>query len=141
LPDADLARPDAEASYVAPRTPLEEEVAAAWKEVLAIERPGIHDNFFEIGGHSLLATRVIMLLRNRLGLNLSLRLLFENPTVAGMAAALMQTLVEQTDGSAVLGIVAEVENVSDETARQLRREAAQGPAVEARTDAMADAGD
>jgi hypothetical protein len=82
-----------------------------------------------------------MLLRNRLGLNLSLRLLFENPTVAGMAAALMQTLVEHTDGSAVLGIVAEVENVSDETARQLRREAAQGPAVEARTDAMADAGD
>ncbi len=140
LPDADLSRHDEQQSYIAPRTPLEEEVAAAWQEVLGTERTGINDNFFEIGGHSLLATRVIMLLRSKLGLNLSLRMLFENPTVAGMAAALMQTLVDQAEESAVVEMVSEVESLSDEAARALRAQVSQSPNVEARTDAMADAG-
>src|SRR5262249_1039245 len=56
-------RPALRQAYVAPRTPIEEAMAAIWCEVLKLDRVGIDDNFFELGGHSLLATRVIARLR------------------------------------------------------------------------------
>lgn len=141
LPDADIMRPETEGAYVAARTPLEEEVVEAWKEVLGLQRIGIHENFFEIGGHSLLATKVIILLRSRLGINLSLRLLFENPTVAGMATALMETLLEHTEEPALADMISEVEGLSDEDARQMREESGQRAAVRMEPNALTDAGD
>ncbi len=120
LPAADLARPERTEDYVSPQTPLEQEVASVWKEVLGLERVGVNENFFEIGGHSLLATRVIMLLRSRLGLSISLRLLFEYPTVAGMASALMETLLEESEESALLEMIHEVENLSDQEVCKMR---------------------
>ncbi|MEW5931039.1 MAG: non-ribosomal peptide synthetase, partial [Gemmatimonadota bacterium] len=71
---------------VAPRTPVEEEVAAVWAEVLGVERVGIHDDFFEHGGHSLRAAQVVSRVRGALGADLSLRDLFDAPTVAELAA-------------------------------------------------------
>jgi acyl carrier protein len=124
LPAADLARPERAEDFVVPETPLEEEVASVWKEVLGLERLGVNENFFEIGGHSLLATRVIMLLRSRLGLSISLRLLFEYPTIAGMATALMDTLLEEAEEPVLLEMISEVENLSDEEVRHLRAEGA-----------------
>jgi amino acid adenylation domain-containing protein len=75
-------------NYVAPRTVLEELLVDVWQEVLQVERIGIHDHFFELGGHSLLATRVIARLRNVLDLDIPLRSLFEQPTVAEFAMAI-----------------------------------------------------
>jgi non-ribosomal peptide synthetase component F len=77
-------RPDV-GTYVAPRTPVEEAVCGIWREVLKLERVGVTDNFFELGGHSLLATRVIAQLRDVFEIELSLRALFEAPTVSELA--------------------------------------------------------
>ena len=71
--------------YVGPRTPVEELVAQVWREVLHVERVGVTDNFFALGGHSLLATQVISRLRSALTVDVALRSLFEQPTVAGLA--------------------------------------------------------
>ena len=57
--------------FVAPRTDFERAIADVWREVLGIERIGIHDNFFDIGGHSLLAVRVITKLDKRIGIRLN----------------------------------------------------------------------
>ena len=75
---------------MAPRTETEKKVATAWQEVLNREKVGIHDNFFEMGGHSLLAVQMVSRIRQALGVELPLRSLFENPTVAGLAADIEQ---------------------------------------------------
>ena len=74
--------------YVAPRTATEEKLAAIWKDVLRLERIGIHDDFFALGGHSLLATQVISRVRDQLDAEPELRMLFKHPTIAEFAALL-----------------------------------------------------
>ncbi|HEX8276243.1 MAG TPA: amino acid adenylation domain-containing protein [Longimicrobiaceae bacterium] len=76
----------AAARRVAPRTPTEEVLAGIWAEILRVERVGATDGFFELGGHSLLATRVISRVRAVFGVEVSVRALFEGPTVAELAA-------------------------------------------------------
>jgi len=70
---------------VAPRGPIEEAVAAIWREVLHLGAFSVHDGFFDLGGHSLLATQVISRVRSGFGIELPLARLFESPTVAGLA--------------------------------------------------------
>ncbi|HEV2843814.1 MAG TPA: condensation domain-containing protein, partial [Thermoanaerobaculia bacterium] len=69
-----------------PRTQTEEMVAAVWADLLSLQRLGIHDSFFDLGGHSLLATQAMARVRESFGIDLPLRLLFERPTVAELAA-------------------------------------------------------
>ncbi|MEP6490690.1 amino acid adenylation domain-containing protein [Microcoleus vaginatus GB2-A3] len=71
--------------FVPPRTPVEEVLARIWEEILGLDRVGIYDNFWECGGHSLLAAQVISRIRNTLEIELSLRSLFEAPTIAELA--------------------------------------------------------
>jgi amino acid adenylation domain-containing protein/non-ribosomal peptide synthase protein (TIGR01720 family) len=82
LPEPDL---PAGEGFVAPRTPVEEILAGLWERVLDRARVGVRDNFFELGGHSLLATRIATRIREAFGIDLPLRTLFEEPTVAGLA--------------------------------------------------------
>ena len=86
LPDPDATlRGGAAGAATPPRTPVEEAVAAIWSELLGVPAVGVHDDFFRLGGHSLLAMRVISRLRQAFGVELSVRALFERPTVAGLA--------------------------------------------------------
>ena len=90
LPEPNDGRPELDQPYVAPRNSMEETLAKVWAEVLGIDRVGIFDSFFELGGHSLLATRVLVRIRERLKIDLTLTNLFELPTVAALAETLAQ---------------------------------------------------
>lgn len=88
LPDPDWAAVHGQLP-VAPRTPAESQLAAIFAEVLALTAPvGVRDNFFAMGGHSLTATRLMARIRAVYGVDLPVRALFADPTVAGLAGAL-----------------------------------------------------
>ncbi|HEV2846484.1 MAG TPA: amino acid adenylation domain-containing protein, partial [Thermoanaerobaculia bacterium] len=89
---AALAPESAAGAGTAPRTEAEARVAAVWAELLGMERVGVEDDFFSLGGHSLLATRVTYRLRQELGVEVPVALLYEAPTVAGLAARLENAL-------------------------------------------------
>jgi amino acid adenylation domain-containing protein len=73
------------AGHVPPRTELERALAEIWREVLGIERVGVHDNFFDLGGHSLLLARVLAPLRARFGAGIAMVDLFRFPTIGSLA--------------------------------------------------------
>ncbi|MFP2895292.1 amino acid adenylation domain-containing protein [Corallococcus sp. 4LFB] len=85
-PPESLRAPEVE--YVAPRGETEQRLAAIWREVLRVERVGLHDNFFLLGGHSLLATQALSRIRTAFNVELPLRALFEAPTLLELAARL-----------------------------------------------------
>jgi acyl transferase domain-containing protein/acyl carrier protein len=82
---ATYARPNLRNAYVPPSTDLERIVAGILAGRLGIEQVGLYDNFFDLGGQSLLATQVVSALRDAFSIEISLRSLFETPTVAGMS--------------------------------------------------------
>ena len=90
LPAPEADRPNLVDAYAAPRTPTEATLADIWMEVLGVPRVGVHDNFFELGGHSLSATRVVSRVRTRCGVELTLRSVFDSPTISALAEAIEQ---------------------------------------------------
>ncbi len=100
--------PDHEASqtqYVAARTPLERQLAALWADVLGRSSVGINDNFFELGGHSLLVTQLVSRIRDRLGVDLPLRSVFDAPTIIGLAELIGDRQVERAPQAAPIRTV------------------------------------
>jgi amino acid adenylation domain-containing protein len=83
LPAPDFA--PAEKRYVAPRTPTEEALAGIWAETLRLERVGVTESFFALGGHSLLATLMVARVQQVFGVEVPLRAIFDEPTVAELA--------------------------------------------------------
>ncbi|MCZ6626467.1 MAG: AMP-binding protein, partial [Deltaproteobacteria bacterium] len=118
LPAPDRARPELDTPFVVPRTPVEEALVQIWAEVLCLDQVGIHDNFFELGGHSLLATRVISRVINTIKVEVSIKSLFESPTVADMAVVITENMAKKAGGEELARMLAELESISDEEARQ-----------------------
>jgi amino acid adenylation domain-containing protein len=75
-------------ALIAPSTPTERAVAAAWADILAVERIGAGDDFFALGGHSFAATRMVARLAQVTGCALPVRVVFERPILRDLAAEL-----------------------------------------------------
>ncbi len=89
-PDQKLLLEAIEQEYEAPRTPTEEVLAEIFGQLLSVEKVGSNHNFFELGGHSLLATQLVSRIKERFGIELPLRHVFEKPTVGGLAMVIDQ---------------------------------------------------
>ena len=108
LPEPD--RPDTQNSYEAPRNELERLLAGIWEQVLELERVGISDNFFELGGHSLLAVQVISRVRDLAGVEVSINIFLDEPTIAALASHIEKTS-QQELGCLRPDLVSAVRNV------------------------------
>ena len=78
-----------------------------------MDRVGIHDNFFDLGGHSLTATRVVSQVIKQFQVEVPLQLLFQSPTVAEMAAVIMEHQAKKLGEKDIERILAELESMSD----------------------------
>ncbi|MFJ9106249.1 phosphopantetheine-binding protein, partial [Streptomyces sp. NPDC102405] len=115
LPAPEVAHLRATGDTVAPRTPLEEVLAATWADVLEAEQVGVYDDFFELGGDSLLATKIMARLREIFeGEELSLRVLFSAPNVAAMAAALCESETTPDRLNTIARLHQEIEGLSSD---------------------------
>lgn len=96
LPAPVRSRPDLGTDYVVPRTGIERKLVAVWRELLGVEKVGIHDNFFDMGGHSLMLAKVHSRLEEIAHRELSIVELFRYPTIA----ALSEYLADETSDQA-----------------------------------------
>jgi acyl transferase domain-containing protein len=120
------ARPELETPYVAPRTELEAALAEIWQKLFGIDRVGVDDNFFRLGGDSLLAIQLAARLRDAFGLDVPLVDLFEQATVAGLAARIEKLRAEGTGGRvAVESTLAMIEDLSEEEVKKMLAELGQ----------------
>jgi phthiocerol/phenolphthiocerol synthesis type-I polyketide synthase E len=94
---SDYARPNLSNEYVAPETAIEQRLAEIWQASLGIATIGIYDNFFELGGHSLIATQMVAQLQSNFPLDLSLRSIFDYPTIARLSEVIETKLIEKLE--------------------------------------------
>jgi non-ribosomal peptide synthetase component F/acyl carrier protein len=88
-----LASPGSDAvAYAEPRNEIEHTMARVWAETLAVERVGIHDNFFRLGGDSLLIMQMVWKIRDLLGVEIPINKFFETPTIAQLSQAVEEMM-------------------------------------------------
>ena len=98
LSSSDWGQSELSDSVVTPRTPVEQQLADIWAQVLKLDQVDIHDDFFDLGGHSLLATQVMSRVVQAFSVDISLQTLFKFPTVAKLAEHI-ETLRWMTEDS------------------------------------------
>jgi acyl carrier protein len=105
--------------FVVPRTPVEQDLADIWREILGLDRIGVNENFFELGGHSLVVTQLLARVRSRFSVELPFRVVFESPTIAELAVIIAQKASEQTNQDQLLQLLEEIENLADDEVQSL----------------------
>lgn len=118
LPQPDHKRPNLEHPFVQPQCDVEIKLAQIWEEILDIRPIGIHDNFFDLGGHSLAASRVISRVIQTFQLELSVKALFDAPTVAEMAAIITQNQTKRASDAELAQMLREIEAITEEEAQR-----------------------
>ena len=118
LPDPGRDRPEIGVGYVAPQTPIERKLTEIWAEVLDIDDVGVDDDFLEIGGDSLKATRILSRAISTFEVEVPLQELFGSPTISDMALVVAQYQATGADDDDISSLLAELEAMSDEQARQ-----------------------
>lgn len=98
-------------SHTAPATELEEKIMAIWKEMLGTNEIGIQDDFFDLGGHSILAIKVLTRLRKEIEPALTLRQVFENPTI--------EQIARKVESLALIRNSAQSSKIMDDTDREV----------------------
>ena len=119
LPIPKSASREFDRAYVAPRTPVEEALAAIWSEVLDVERVGADDNFFDLGGHSLLATQLVSRVRDRFKVEVPLQMLFRAPSLAEFATSLLQRAANRSAVERIAQIITSLAHLSDAEVKQM----------------------
>lgn len=94
---------------MAPRTPIERRLTEIFEELLQAERVGVHDTFFELNGFSLLATQLTARIRESFVIELSLRQVFEAPTVEELARLVLRAQGEQYGAAEFAALLDEIE--------------------------------
>jgi FkbH-like protein len=103
-----------------PRSDLERQLCRIWSDMLNVQPVGIHDNFFDLGGHSLLAVQLLSRLKEELGIELSLDVVYgADFTVEELAKAIELREIEMAGADRYAELLAEVERLSDEEVREL----------------------
>jgi amino acid adenylation domain-containing protein len=113
------AQPIGDRGFVAPQTPTQERLAAIWRTLLKVEKVGITDNFFELGGHSLMVMQVVARIRRELEVEVPIRILFEDPTIRGLAKEVEEANAKGIKASAPISAVLRAQNTQDQLRLQV----------------------
>jgi hypothetical protein len=114
LPKPDGKRPELSSAYEPPANEIERSLTTIWTKVLAIDRVGVRDDFFNLGGNSLLATRVVSRIRDAFQVEIPLRTLFKKPTITELALLISAMQAEESAQSDASRILAEIESLSED---------------------------
>ncbi len=114
LPPVENFRRKAKAEFVMPRTPLEESITKIVIDVLGIDKVGVFDNFFELGGHSMLAMQVISKINEEFNVEISIKSLFENPTIDGISKAVLEAQLLEEDEDELEALLNEITGSTDD---------------------------
>lgn len=111
LPKPELNIFERSTEFVEPRSELEIEISKIIANILNIEKVGVFDNFFELGGHSILAIKVVSEVKQNFGVDIELINLFQNPTVEGLAEAVVDAQSKLVDNDDLESLLDEIESV------------------------------
>ncbi len=123
LPAPDAAQTRRRAGYVAPRTAIEETLAAIWGEVLEIDQVGIHDDFLSLGGHSLLSIQIASRIEEAFAVRVSLKVIFSGQTLEELAGEVEAALFAASGDADLEDELRQLENLSDDEVASLLAEA------------------
>jgi amino acid adenylation domain-containing protein len=119
LPDPRAARPELDRPFVAPRTPIEAQLAKIWSDVLGLDHVGVDDTFFDLGGHSLTAAGIVTRATQYFQLELPPTALFQASTVADMALVILEAQVKRLEPGDLDRILSDVRALPEEEAQRV----------------------